>query len=125
MQQYQLVEKLGLQLAKRAFLGKDSKGPILSGIVALIVAKLGAPKPDKSYNHPLNLACTTEWREQQYREGTEEKKKAQQKANKKVEKASTQPIRFPTVRSVRQVSPCHLCHCFGLILSGMPLVNRR
>ena len=141
----QSVEALGLELqrpAKRAFptlKGKDFdrlvKGRFFQALLPRWQRKLGAPKPDESFDELFNRARTTERREQQYCEVAEERKDAQQK-NKKVEKAPTQPCKEPAekVSSSEKKSEnksgsnqgsnrqgqgpqCHIiCHRFGHIV---------
>ena len=72
----QSVEALGLELqtlAKRGFptlKGKDFdrlvKGRFFQALLPRWQRKLGAPKPDESFDELFNCACTTERREQQY-----------------------------------------------------------
>ena len=96
MQEDQTVEELGLELqrlAKRAFpvlKGKDfdrlMKSRFFQALLLCLQRKLGASKPDESFDELFNHAHTTE---QQYCEAAEERKDTQQKTGK-VEKASTQ-----------------------------------
>ena len=133
----QSVEALGLalqRLAKRAFpmlKGKDFdrlvKGRFFQALLPRWQRKLGAPKPDESFDELFNRARTTERREQQYCEVAEERKDAQQKT-KKVEKAPTQPRKEQAEKASNsekressskqgqgQGPQCHNCHRYGHI----------
>ena len=85
--------------------GKDfdrlMKGRFFQALLPCWQRKLGAPKPDESFDELYNRAHTTERREQQYCEAAEECKDEQQKT-RKVEKASTQPRK----EQVEKVSSC-------------------
>ena len=92
------VEELGIKLqrlAKRAFpaiTGKDFdrllKGRFFQALLPRWQRKLGAPKPDETFDELFSRARITERREQQYSEVAEERSDSKQKS-KKVEKAST------------------------------------
>ena len=104
VQTKQSVEQLGLELqklAKRAFptiTGKDFdrllKGRFFQALLPRWQRKLGAPKPDESFEELFARARTTERREEQYSAVAGDRNDSQSK-NKKVEKQSTQPAKEP------------------------------
>ena len=121
VQTKQSVEQLGLKLAKRAFptiTGKDFdrllKGRFFQALLPCWQRKLGAPKPDESFDELFARAHTTERREEQHSNDSQSK-------NKKVEKQSTQPAKEPDEqapsesRKQGQSIQCRACHRFGHI----------
>ena len=146
-QKNQSIEELGIELqrlAKRAFpaiTGKDFdrllKGRFFQALLPRWQRKLGAPKPDESFDELFSRARTTERREQQYSEVAGERSDSQREA-KKVERASTQPqnkeqnsqgnnseTRRSENRRSGQGPQCHACHRFGHIARNCRFRHRR